>query len=372
MNQLLYKILHHTGEQINHSEAHRAVFICGMAIPVYLFVCGWCLVTWWWGYHPGISVQQLTLMAAWGAFVTLGYGLLAGSFYWLLRHKRETFAISPILYYYAITTIITCYLVGPINIITGVVFMNATLIGMLLFPPRRLIPVIVICITGGIIATILAGQPDVIRPLLGHPHNHYMRLVSIFGAVGYIVYETLIMASLVTSWRTRESGVKALSVTDPLTRVANRRHIFDLLEKEFADRRQGNQHLGLIMVDIDHFKRINDAYGHQNGDIALHATADALRSCLRHLDHIGRYGGEEFLILLPDTSLNEAMQVAERCRKAIAELQLPDKLPISLTASLGVTSQRKNSVNDMEDIIQLADEAMYEAKKQGRNRVVAA
>jgi diguanylate cyclase (GGDEF)-like protein len=136
-------------------------------------------------------------------------------------------------------------------------------------------------------------------------------------------------------------------------------------EEEFKKARRLRNILGCIMIDIDHFKSINDKYGHVTGDKVLREISLRLRNSIRSYDVLGRYGGEEFLIVLPDTDFENAKNLAERIRKNIKEKLIAD---LQVTISLGITSiqEKDETIND---IINRADEALYKAKNSGRDRV---
>ena len=155
---------------------------------------------------------------------------------------------------------------------------------------------------------------------------------------------------------------------DALTGVLNRRAIRDLLRKELARCRRERNTLGIILADVDHFKKINDRYGHGAGDAVLVTTMQRIASCLRSYDVVGRYGGEEFLIIAPGCDLELAQKLAERIRTAVSEqpVDLGDE-SATITLSLGVTLGTAES--DPEFLVALADTAMYQAKRNGRNRV---
>ncbi|MEB3279512.1 MAG: GGDEF domain-containing protein [Lyngbya sp.] len=156
---------------------------------------------------------------------------------------------------------------------------------------------------------------------------------------------------------------------DFLTNTLNRRAMQKYLKQEVSKSNRHHRKFSLILLDIDHFKLINDTYGHEGGDLVLKHISDRLRDNLRSYDFLSRWGGEEFLILLPETSLNEAVDVAERLRVAV-ENQPAANGSIPYTISLGVgTWERKNK--SIEELIMAVDEALYQAKKQGRNRVFA-
>ncbi|OAI12455.1 hypothetical protein A1507_02950 [Methylomonas koyamae] len=161
--------------------------------------------------------------------------------------------------------------------------------------------------------------------------------------------------------------------TDPLTGVANRRRFNELARQEMARIQRNPAPLCLLMLDIDHFKRINDTYGHEAGDKVLQAFAAVCSGMLREIDVFARLGGEEFAALLPNTSLGQAEQIAKRIcdRLASAPVAVEQKLAIEVTVSIGV-SQLGGSVTDLEAMLRAADGALYAAKTGGRNRTVCA
>ncbi|MDP1989797.1 MAG: diguanylate cyclase [Syntrophales bacterium] len=168
-----------------------------------------------------------------------------------------------------------------------------------------------------------------------------------------------------------------ISVTDELTDLFNRRGFFQLGEREFERALRFGRPLSALMLDIDHFKRVNDTYGHPVGDKVLQALADCIRQNTRGIDVAGRYGGEEFTLLLPETDLPVAIQIAERLRQSIADLRIPicrgkgDTPPIQIriNVSIGVAFMQPDIPN-LSILIERADQALYRAKDSGRNRVV--
>lgn len=163
--------------------------------------------------------------------------------------------------------------------------------------------------------------------------------------------------------------VQSLALTDPLTGLHNRRSLFELGRVEFARAQRMKQPFCCMMLDLDYFKQINDQYGHLIGDHVLQEFTKRCKNSVREIDLVGRYGGEELIILLPETDRLTSVQVAERLRHSIAcmPFQVFDQ-EISVTVSIGVATQDENTT-DLETLIARADQAMYIAKHKGRNRV---
>lgn len=170
-----------------------------------------------------------------------------------------------------------------------------------------------------------------------------------------------------------EANLLKLVATDALTDLVNRRHFDERAEEEFRRARRLDQDLAILMADVDHFKRINDTWGHSTGDAALKAVAGILRATVRDIDIVGRYGGEEFAALLPGTDRSGALDAAERLRLAVRELVIlaEDGAPVPLSISVGAAVLEAGD-EDFARTLMRADGAMYRAKAEGRDRVVAA
>jgi diguanylate cyclase (GGDEF)-like protein len=163
-----------------------------------------------------------------------------------------------------------------------------------------------------------------------------------------------------------------LAITDALTDVYNRRHFFELAQREFYRAKRYNRPLSALMIDLDHFKRINDTNGHATGDQVLRVVAQRCRESIRDVDALGRYGGEEFSAILPESTLPEARIVAERIRKCICdEPILTARGSFEITISIGVASVTDNTHN-LTELLNNADVALYTAKQGGRNCVMSA
>lgn len=171
-----------------------------------------------------------------------------------------------------------------------------------------------------------------------------------------------------------QSELKRQASQDPLTGVFNRSKAFEIFDRELNRSRRDGLPLAVLLLDLDHFKNINDSHGHQAGDEVLREAARRLGSGVRTYDTVARYGGEEFLVLLPTCNETDALRQAERLRGAICErpvvLEAAGGKSVQISASFGVTTSAPYTVESPESLIRLADEALYEAKRRGRNCVV--
>ena len=168
--------------------------------------------------------------------------------------------------------------------------------------------------------------------------------------------------------------LKHIGNTDQLTNLNNRRRFDEILEEEWAQSLQSGKPIALILLDIDHFKSVNDTYGHPMGDKCLQEVAKLIKEGLRWPeDTAARYGGEEFCVILPNTDYEGALTVAERIRETIAAFPIPNgDTVLKITISLGINSVKPNKMNNTAQLLKRADEALYAAKQQGRNRTVMA
>jgi len=167
-----------------------------------------------------------------------------------------------------------------------------------------------------------------------------------------------------------QDDLRVLATRDGLTGLFNRRAILDMLDRELVRAKREGSSLGVVLADVDHFKKVNDTYGHSAGDAVLQQVAQRMRTTVRAYDSVGRYGGEELLLVLPQCEEDEAALTAERTREAIAatpctagEVELP------VHVSLGVAASRTLGTFDAKALIHAADAALYRAKRGGRNRL---
>lgn len=172
--------------------------------------------------------------------------------------------------------------------------------------------------------------------------------------------------------RKLEKELLGLATTDSLTKLYNRNYFLSRFEEEFEKAVRYKNNISCVMIDIDHFKNVNDNYGHQRGDEVLLQLSDILKINSRNIDIVGRYGGEEFIIILPQTDSESAYKFSERLRRVIKsnEFEVNHNKIIKITISIGVSSFPQSKVKSYSDLIQLADNALYSAKRKGRDKSV--
>lgn len=194
----------------------------------------------------------------------------------------------------------------------------------------------------------------------------YLHRFNLVTTIAILSGLTVLYVHLITQ---AEARLHELATTDSLTGLMNRRSLLAVLEAEQARRQRQPHDVAIILVDIDHFKKLNDTFGHNMGDWALQAVSEVLKRGVREMDFVARWGGEEFLIILPFADIATAMPVAERLRQGIAELRFPTKgHELRVTATLGLSHLGTDEVADI--AIQRADAALYKGKHDGRNQVV--
>jgi diguanylate cyclase (GGDEF)-like protein len=197
--------------------------------------------------------------------------------------------------------------------------------------------------------------------------------LNVGGAIAYIVLVLAFHAMLMTLVVSRLfAELRKLSLHDALTGLLNRRAMEETLQTRVRSSRRSGEAFVVMMLDLDYFKRINDDFGHAVGDLALKHVSQLLQGALREVDHLARFGGEEFVVLMPDATLQLAHPVAERLRQLLATNPLVhNDLSVNLSVSIGV-AEWTGLDDDSPNLLQRADAALFQAKVQGRNRVVTA
>jgi len=196
--------------------------------------------------------------------------------------------------------------------------------------------------------------------------------LAITSSVAYIVSTSVLPLSFIWLINSRlESDLRRQSMLDPLTHVLNRRGLRHALEREIYRQRDSAGTLIVVMLDLDHFKLLNDTHGHASGDAMLVGLADLLQSLVRESDTVARIGGEEFVLLLPQTDVTDAKALLELLRSEIARYaeRTEDGVAIQVTASFGASTVTQGSGRSASDLLREADLALYRAKQEGRDRI---
>jgi diguanylate cyclase (GGDEF)-like protein/PAS domain S-box-containing protein len=224
----------------------------------------------------------------------------------------------------------------------------------------------------------LVDDPEIMKRLVEHPDPNYAesallgeRYLSVMAACIHTKQGDMLgNAALirdVTAQKRREAYLEAISYTDELTGLLNRRSLTDILTQTVSEAKERDRSLSLLMLDMDHFKRLNDTYGHAMGDQMLKAFGDLLKKRLRDTDFACRYGGEEFSVVLTGTDKQGGLKTAEDIRKAVSQINIEG---VSMTISIGLASLSQCRNASPNCLLEAADSALYLAKQQGRNRTV--
>jgi diguanylate cyclase (GGDEF)-like protein len=227
----------------------------------------------------------------------------------------------------------------------------------------------------GFIGLFIAGYLVCLREFATDQDLSHIVVASIFFFGACFVLLVCLLAHGTVKDIKRIATLEAETITDPLMEIYNRRHFERRLEEEFARARRYGFPLSLLLLDIDHFKKVNDEHGHPAGDLVLKGIGEILRSTVRNVDVPARYGGEEVTVLLPHTPDADASILAERIRRAIADhpfrvdTTAGPGIPLRCTVSIGVAAMTRECVNAGQ-LLRMADTAMYRAKQDGRGRTV--
>ena len=327
-------------------------------------------------FSPTVMRQALptTYLIITGAVALLGVGFL------LERLKREPIWFQHITAnYYSLSLLWGGYLTGSLSLAAGAVLMGAPLLGFILLE-RRVVMVAFIIALATLFAINIASAYGIIpySPLLLPPAAQSDPVMwthsQFFMAAPHLVVDVIIAALLIGQWRLREENARRLSLTDPLTALHNRRSILRKLDKEISRARRRRQPLAVAVFDLDHFKQINDSYGHITGDRVLQACSLTIKSEIRVSDAIGRLGGEEFLLVLPNTNAQDAFAIVERCRQRIVAMlvESDDGMMVPVTTSVGLCCAEQDDNMETALLVSHADRALYAAKHAGRNQVKVA
>ena len=363
---------------INWNAVDRGLLPLGLGLPLFVQVLCWyqyvlarpdrdALV------NTGFASQAMSLI-----WLMIGISMMLLAIGWSIRKRYPDAAWFQYVttMFYALAMTYLSWSVGTMTLMTGVVMLGAPVAGFILLERGPVLLAFLTAFGLSVVLSVASARGLVpYAPLVVPPTTPeatmFWTLSAYFLSMIPIVVLIVLADRALSSWRQREAGIHAISRTDALTGIHNRRSILELLDKEIARTRRHGPPLAVVILDLDHFKSINDTRGHPTGDRVLQHTAAVLQQSMRQCDAIGRYGGEEFLLLLPDTSLEGAKVLAERCRERLAAEVIADDQgqPFNISGSFGLACNEHCYELGATVLIKAADEALYRAKHAGRNRV---
>ena len=304
--------------------------------------------------------------------ITITLTLLCVTFFLRRNIKVRKFMGGFAPLYFGLMLLFSGYTIGFYTPATMAGTVNIFLIGLVLYKRKIIYSIgVVVVIVIGLVGYLTYLGIIPYAPLLSENiddgdffRNKFWLESMVILYLPIFVVSALFFEILLSQWRRREKKIKKLSETDALTEVFNRRYIaqkLTLLEQQ--------SEYAIVLLDLDYFKKINDEYGHEAGDFVLKHVADLLSKTVRVSDVVGRFGGEEFIIILNQQTLTEACDVAERCRSNIQKqpITLTNGITLCITASFGVALSAKGQTKD--STIRMADQALYLAKQEGRNQI---
>ncbi|MGH3089094.1 MAG: GGDEF domain-containing protein [Rubrobacteraceae bacterium] len=307
--------------------------------PMALF-CVWCAVSLWRNRMPIHKIERLTFVAvSTFAFLHLIHSpLKAGD----LSELREAVDLT------TFPTLIVLYVIAYLIFDTG----TGLRASLLLYSGSLIL----------VVASAAWWGPAILEK---SEVSWVAQKYAFMGAVVALLYATAFAKSQLSRERALTEAMSRLALTDQLTGICNRRKLYIDLQREIQEAARYNRPLSVILFDLDHFKAINDTHGHACGDEVLKEVVHAIKPLLRKTDHFGRWGGEEFILVTPETNLERATNLAERLRNAISECS--PQLAERVTASFGIAQYTPRDTP--ESLVKHADKALYEAKENGKNRV---
>lgn len=366
------------GSPARWSDVDKCLMVQGLMFPNALLVIlsmtlvdGW---PFWVGLDPALHhdllIGMVCVCAVWPVAILVTLRLRNRG-----RVPRPTL-VRLTVYFYALNIAWFGYITGPFLAAGAFAILGGLVIGLMLFQRRVVVAGMCVYFVGmwGIAELCERGVLPYRAVFMhavgprGDDTDYLIRMSAGSVILGLLVL--LIMGLIIESWRYREEKLAKASRTDALTGVLNRGSIMRLAGRTMRAFQKSS--FALVMVDVDHFKRVNDEHGHLVGDEVLRRVAAGLEGVLRKDDAVGRYGGEEFLIVLPGSTQDEARLVAERCRAMLHALRFEVAPDLRVSASFGVAARPPLIGDTLDGLLADADAAMYRAKRSGRDRVVVA
>jgi len=322
-----------------------------------------------------LALRTTTILAVAGLLFWMGFYGWTRRFY--VRHGNKNSRLLLVtIAAHILTGTAVCYALGPYTAVSGLITVAALLLGMVLLERRWLW----MAVGGWLLSMSLmhfASRAGVLPFLslfeVSFEQSDIAQVAAERAVAAAIIYIPLavIMDHLISVWRQDERSLSEAAQFDSLTGAYTRGFAMSAMERAVLKAARDGVPLSILMLDLDHFKRINDAHGHARGDLVLQQTTRAMQSALRAGDLVGRFGGEEFVVLLPGADLEQAMGAAERCRAAVQKMKNPNAPYLAVTASVGVAAFPEHG-EALDALLKASDTAMYKAKANGRNRIESA
>jgi diguanylate cyclase (GGDEF)-like protein len=318
------------------------------------------------------ALRTTTILAVAALLFWLGFYVWTRRFY-VRRGTKGSRLLFATIAAHIVTGTAVCYALGPYTAVSGLITVAALLLGMVLLERRWLWMAVggwLLSMSAVHIASKAGLLPFFSLFEVSFAQSDIATVAAERAVAAALIYIplALVMDHLIIVWRQDEQSLSEAAQIDSLTGVYTRGFAMGVMERALRKAVRDGAPLAVLMLDLDHFKRINDAHGHARGDLVLQQTTRAMRSALRAGDIVGRFGGEEFVVLLPGADLEQAMGAAERCRAAVQKMKIPSARYLSVTASVGVAAFPEHG-DSIDALLRASDTAMYSAKANGRNRI---
>lgn len=333
--------------------------------------------------HSALNLSHTDICLRLGA-VYCAICLIAGLLGFMLPRNKHSL-ISHVFAHLALTlynvgNLFLMFMYGILTMLLGVCFSGGLILGLILFGHKKTATTLVFIASATALLFYLyrfghTQYAYVMSDALMTNNNITWTLLIITATFPHTLCLLYFAGQSTDAWQERENKIINLSQVDPLTQCYNRRFMMTQAEQHIEHTPEAQQSTSFMMVDIDHFKKVNDTYGHNVGDEAIQHIAKILQENIRKADILSRYGGEEFCILMRNCNQDTAKLIAERCRIQIQYTPLlTDDLSITLTASFGVATIHHQKIHEhhitADDALLHADKALYQAKKSGRNKCI--
>ncbi|OTG78018.1 hypothetical protein B9T33_14610 [Acinetobacter sp. ANC 5054] len=374
------KLKHHLFESdyliINWSDYDKGRLLLFFGMLSQISVLKWCIMNFYYSnnnvwFNP-VALKTRVMV---GMIVLLLFTLLAVLSFSFKHHALFRLFLSyfaPVLF--GVGMIYGGYMVGIYSPATMAGTVNLLLVGLVFYRPAIMLSIMLpITIFIGYICYFTSHDRLEYAPIFSHAlkqtefyDNHFWLLSMAELYLPILIISAVFFQILLVQWRHREQKMEVLSRVDGLTNVYNRRFVSHELQQLTQSH---HPEFAVVLLDLDFFKLINDKYGHETGDRVLKGVAQILNDNTRKQDVVGRFGGEEFILILKDQNLEQAIEVSERCRAAILSerFNLAHGGSLEITASFGVATAVEGTSPEL--VTRLADQALYLAKQQGRNQV---